>query len=135
MIVSFYPDGVGQQNFEDVLTLNVDSYFSDTLSRRIARQVILKGTTINPVSTELIENQELNIYPNPTQNTIQIASSAFPIDQVSVRNLLGEVVLTPLTTGQYTQQIDLGELPSGVYFIKVNLRNSSEVIVKKVVKR
>lgn len=135
MIVSFYPDGVGQQNFEDVLTLNVDSYFSDTLSRRIARQVILKGTTINPVSTELLENQELKIYPNPTQNTIEIASSAFPIDQVSVRNLLGEVVLTPVTTGQYIQKIDLGELPSGVYFIKVNLRNSSEVVVKKVVKR
>ncbi len=135
VIVSFFPDGVGDQDFEDVLTLNVDSYFSDTLSRRIARQVVLKGTTIDPTGVSVSEVPEVDVFPNPTNGFVEVMSSSALIEQVTVTNLFGETVLRNEQAEGIKQQVNLSNLPSGVYFVRVWLQNTKQEIVKKIVKQ
>ena len=67
------------------------------------------------------------IYPNPASTLLNIAAST-TIDQVAVTDLLGQTVFSH----EYNQprvQVHIADLPTGVYFVKIN---GSEV--KKFVK-
>ena len=70
------------------------------------------NTLITGVSGALIET--IQLYPNPTNGMVNISTSS--IDQlIQVSNVVGEIVKETNNT-----EIDLSELPSGMYFIKVN---------------
>lgn len=92
MVVYFYPVGMGIHDFNDVLTLNYDSYYADTMPQRITRQVVLKGTTIEPLNIDQNSDEQIIISPNPTSGLIQIASSQKKITNVSIYNALGKIV-------------------------------------------
>ncbi len=73
-----------------------------------------------PVAIQNINaiNSSFNIFPNPAHDKLNI-SSASSIREVSIANLLGQV----LVAGTYDQeklQIDISGLPTGVYYVKVN---------------
>ncbi|MBU3927884.1 MAG: T9SS type A sorting domain-containing protein [Bacteroidetes bacterium] len=91
MVVYFYPVGMGIHDFNDVLTLNYDSYYADTMPQRITRQVVLKGTTIEPLNIDQNIDEQIIISPNPTSGLIQIASSQKKITNVSIYNALGKI--------------------------------------------
>jgi len=135
-IVNFYPEGLGQQDFEDVITFNYDSYFGDdSLSRRIARQVVLKGTTIDPSSIDAFEKRSVGVFPNPTSGMVEIHSQEGIIEQITVSNIFGEVVQQQPVSSGLEFNLDLGELANGIYFIKIKLQNHDQQIVKKLIKR
>lgn len=133
-IISFFPDGVGPENFEDVMTLNYDSYFSDTLSQRIARQIVLKGTTIDPSNIDNRRDEQIQVYPNPSPDIIEITSLTTTIESVSLRNLLGETIqqFQPFARNI---RLDLSGLPKGLYFVQIKIQQDDQPIVKKVIKR
>lgn len=60
------------------------------------------------------EKEELNIYPNPSNNIINITSSN-NIEEVSIYDINSKKVLTSITN----TIIDVSKLNSGLYFIKV----------------
>jgi len=72
-------------------------------------------------------NNHINLYPNPATTFITITSKN-PIIQITVTNLLGQVLYTHNYNTEQVQ-IDIADLPQGVYFVKVN-----GVDVKKFVK-
>lgn len=81
---------------------------------------------INPT----IHNQNLNIFPNPTGNTITVSFRGANSDlTVNLKNQLGQV----LTTKRYTQQNNLNETfdltgyNKGIYFIELNFNEGHEV--------
>ncbi len=69
---------------------------------------------------------ELIIYPNPTQQQITVVNNE-EIAQLIITNLLGQemINLTPNTT---TVNVDLTNLPSGVYLLKVNGHDVRKVL-------
>jgi hypothetical protein len=69
---------------------------------------------------------ELIIYPNPTTGLINIMNTA-PVD-ISAYNITGNELLR---TERNVSQIDLSDLPEGVYFLKIN--NQKESFTKKIV--
>ena len=61
---------------------------------------------------------EMNIYPNPATTSLTISASD-RITAIAITNLLGQAVYT----NQYNStqvQVDVADLPAGVYFVKVN---------------
>jgi hypothetical protein len=75
------------------------------------------------------ESQEsrLLVYPNPATDkiTIKIAEGQAP-SQLSMMNLNGEEVLTCSLIKPKTQ-IDISNLPSGVYFVRLTSDRTAEV--------
>ena len=75
-------------------------------------------------------NPEVNIYPNPASSILNIEAQNFKIEYIQILDYSGKIVLTENTS---FKAINLKEISSGVYFIK--LINDEQVITKKLIKR
>mgnify|MGYP006292950017 CR=1 FL=1 len=73
------------------------------------------------------ENYSYRIYPNPTTSIFSVKT--VDIEKIEIINDFGQIVLE---TNKGTN-IDVGDLPDGIYFIKVTTNANS--IVKKLVKQ
>ncbi len=70
------------------------------------------------------------IYPNPVVTTLNV-QSVFPISQISITNIYGQIVCAQLSISNIQAvKIDVAELPSGVYFVKIN-ENETKKFVKE----
>lgn len=74
-----------------------------------------------------LENPSIEIFPNPTKDYLNIVSQ-HPINKIQIMNYLGQVIKTT-----EHKKINLNNLKSGVYIVKVCFEDNT-VIVKKIVK-
>ena len=90
-----------------------------------------KVTVASKLSIEDKFVKNLNFYPNPVKNYLTI-SSLFKINGYQIFNVLGSLVAEGNTFGK-TTTIDMTELNSGLYFVKVvsNNMQSTLKIAKK----
>lgn len=75
---------------------------------------------------------ELAMYPNPARERVQLTMETPGNYRLEVRNPMGQRVLS----GQFSQQYSLriGELPAGVYLVKVSNPATGEAFSRKLVK-
>jgi hypothetical protein len=81
------------------------------------------------------ENQNIQIYPNPTNSTITInikANASVNGYKVEINNLLGQTVYVS-TMNTTKKTIDLSTLENGVYFVKILDENSNVIDIQKVI--
>jgi hypothetical protein len=93
---------------------------------------------LNPtiVGTEVEKlNSEVRIYPNPTNDEINIDQGQWIIKSISIHNLLGETVYNnfQFKIDNAHASMDISHLPSGVYFVRFT--GDKEVQTLKVVKQ
>lgn len=81
---------------------------------------------IQSVGLADIQNQNLNVYPNPVTNTLFI-SGASANNLIVVYNSLGEVVLSAVAKSGITE-IDFSMLPSGVYSVHVAGESPRQIV-------
>ena len=82
------------------------------------------------VSEEVIPKEELLVYPNPAQQTLQLrVPNHLPPGQLTLHNLQGRVMLQQNLSG--SQTINVAHLPPGLYTIKLQLGQA--VGVRKVI--
>ena len=87
------------------------------------------GVNVNEYS----HNANVNIYPNPANDKIHIVTDV-EIEEVVVYTITGVIVGQQSTVnGQQTLTIDLDNLKSGIYFIKINTNEGN--IVKRIIKQ
>jgi len=60
----------------------------------------------------------ISVIPNPAATSLTIQSNE-PINQITITNLLGQTIFTHNHNTEQVQ-IDVANLPSGVYFVKIN---------------
>jgi len=90
----------------------------------------LEFSSCSLLNVEKNENLSLGLYPNPTKGKLNFQTlKPQQINLVQVFDLYGRVVKNYTQTNH---QIDISELPSGIYFLKLNL--DGESLVKKIVK-
>lgn len=84
--------------------------------------IYIGGITLKePTAEKIKENSiECTTFPNPVTNELHVKTTA-TIKQVEIYNSLGNVVLT----AENSSTIQVGELSSGVYAIKVTTENNS----------
>ena len=71
-----------------------------------------------PLSTDDFENNQVTIYPNPTQSHINLSLN-YSIDvHYKLFSLLGQQLMDGIITSS-NQEIDISHLPSNIYFLKV----------------
>ena len=78
------------------------------------------------------EVASLNIFPNPAKSAFNISLTNEKADGVNyeIMNALGQTVKKEtLSTekGEVNYAIDISNIPSGVYFVKVNVGNATSV--------
>jgi len=76
---------------------------------------------------------EMNTYPNPVSGliTIEYEAENTTFIKLDIYNQLGQQVYT-LFEGKQQFSFDVSDLPSGIYFCRLNVGN--EVVTRKVVK-
>jgi len=90
-------------------------------------------TTVGLAEVNLLE-ENLNIYPNPSTNIINITSinrRNLLIDQISIFTSIGKLVLENNARNSDNHiKINVSTLPKGMYFLK--LTNNKGTIIKKI---
>lgn len=94
-------------------------------------------SSIKPVDCTAKEN-EIRIYPNPTQNTLFLDLKILnqQIVQTELLTLTGaslQKTQHALPVGLHTLKLDISELHSGIYFLKIQL--AGDPVMKKIVKQ
>ncbi|MBL4663198.1 MAG: T9SS type A sorting domain-containing protein [Flavobacteriaceae bacterium] len=75
-------------------------------------------------------NANIQMYPNPVKDLLNIRST-IPIDNIQIYDMLGTLV-SEITPNPIEATIDMSSLPSGIYLVKVSIKNTTRTI--KVVK-
>ncbi len=78
----------------------------------------------------ITESSEIDVFPNPFSNKINIKNSKN--SDISIYSVTG-LIIKELSNINSEQEIDLSDLKSGIYFVKIKTDNS--VIVKKIIKK
>ncbi len=76
-----------------------------------------------------LENTPISVYPNPVEDKLTIESTGIPITKSIIYSIQGQVVLETSDN----DEIDVANLPSGVYFIQITAENRTQALkfVKK----
>ena len=80
------------------------------------------------------ETDDVEVFPNPAVNKLAISSMQFAIKTIAIYNLLGEEVLAvalQIANCKLQTEADVSQLPSGIYFLRINTSSSS--ITKKII--
>ncbi len=77
---------------------------------------------------------EISVYPNPANDAVKIAMDWSKIEKVTISNFSGVVVKTIAADQVFEKEIDISDLPAGLYLIKVKLQNGS-VVAEMLVKQ
>jgi hypothetical protein len=73
---------------------------------------------------------QFSVYPNPSESDITITSANNPISTVEIYNVLGQLVLNLNFSDNFSENIDISSLRSGLYLIKINGSTTKKLIVK-----
>ena len=110
----------------EVLTESGDYFFEGQTEAGCDSTVTLK-LTINHVGiADIVDLEGLNIYPNPTTGKLTIEADG--VTKVEVFDYAGRLAATFVNTNQ----LDISQLPSGTYALRITLQKGSTV--RRVIK-
>ena len=89
--------------------------------------VVVLQLTITQVGINIAESNNITLYPNPTSGKITIVAD--DVEKVEVFDQSGRIA----ATFKDTNEIDIHDLPTGAYTLRITLRNGSAV--KRVIKQ
>lgn len=77
------------------------------------------------------EVASFNVFPNPSSDVVQIASSTRKIDEITLYSSLGNRVFSATEMGQLdTYRLDVSNLAAGIYYLQVNNSETQKLIVR-----
>ncbi len=123
-------------NKVDVITYDFNKIDFDGYKRRYPTNSEMGAYEYNSILpppaplaiTDVIDEKEIVIYPNPSSGLINIASSLDASYVIKVYNVMGQSVYG----ANYTSTVDLGNLNSGMYFIQILSAEGKPVLNKKI---
>jgi len=108
------------------------TYFTVSVSTNGCISSAALAVTVSiTLSAESFEIENLTFYPNPVENQLNITASDV-ITKIEVYNLIGQQIKS-ISNNSNTIQIDLSELSSSTYIIKVYSEQKNQTI--KVIKK
>lgn len=86
------------------------------------------------LNNETFLENSVYIYPNPTNDIINIAIGFNEISTIEVYDIMGKAVVSEndFSTSNGEIQLNLSELSEGIYFLKITANNQS--IIKRIIK-
>ncbi len=105
--------------------------FSQFMGEERYSVVKLKPDSITATSPEF-EKGTFQLYPNPAKETVHISVQNGNALSGTMYNALGQSIKAILIKNQETQ-VDISQLESGIYFVKIEMENG-QIVVGKFVK-
>ena len=93
---------------------------------------IIQVTTCSPVGIDEQSATSVNIHPNPTTGKLIISIAGQTASSVTLRNSLGQVLLSGNISSTNQIELDLSSYPAGIYFLQLEV--NGQVITKQVLK-
>lgn len=123
-----------EHSVEDFENLVAVVWVQDYTTARVY-QSAYSSVTVGIDKNEL-SNMNLNVYPNPTEDIINIDFNANETEDysISVKNALGQTIYSSeseIVSGQNNIKVNLSSEPKGMYFVKIETTNG--YITKPVV--
>jgi glucose/arabinose dehydrogenase len=93
---------------------------------------VYQVTTPNATSRESLIEQNINIYPNPWIDilNIELESLDFTFSSLELSDLNGRIIRQISLQNETSIQLDRDEIPTGLYFLRLNGKQN---IVKKII--
>ena len=102
-----------------------------TFAVGVSAEAISIDYEVESTTEEIQKTFAINIYPNPVSSQLNIKSE-FPIQEISIFNLLNQKVKSWKVNINSHQSIEISELPKGVYLLQLNSPDGT--ITRKIVK-
>ena len=99
------------------VSLNPSYTFNATKSRNLVAN--FECTTNGIVETD--NEPSLHVYPNPTNGELQVSGYGLQEGDYSIFNMIGQLAIQGTLQGE-TTTINVGSLPSGMYFLKIGAK-------------
>ncbi len=109
----------------DVVLVATNEYGSDTLTRD-------DFIDVGNIGIDESTQQLFSVYPNPSNGNLYIKSVQHTyVQEIVVRSLNGQLVLSQKADGSIIQKLDLSSLNTGMYFVEI--RTADAVYLEKVI--
>jgi YD repeat-containing protein len=118
------------------------SYTYDAAGNRTARVInMTKSATVNNAetaevqpSTDLLQEQSITIYPNPTKGILSVSVPTIDNNMKGEVSIIGidggELMRKPLTSS--LMQLNISSQPSGIYLMRISI--GTESVTWKIIK-
>ncbi len=117
------------ENSEAIYGVEVVALYENNITSIGVIEQLIFEDNIKDIET----NNNVNVYPNPVNDILYIATET-EVEEVVVYDIYGRVQnLRNLETQKLRNSIDLSELNSGIYFVKINTEKGN--IVKRIIKQ
>lgn len=121
------------------INTNYPEYFSGSIDEVVIYSRALSADEINelyqePLSIHTIDKTDhvdINIYPNPTKDNIYLTQNADKVYHIVIKDITGK---TLKSIKDSSNGIHISDLPSGMYFLDIKVKDSETILTKKVVK-
>lgn len=131
-VTSFDSTSATNSNLLSVAKLKTDIQKVNAFYNQVNKPNCLQALTVG--ITEVAKQNDFVLFPNPAKSVITISSSIIGNTKINyeVVDVLGKVVLQNENNNSDKFTININDLNSGIYFLRLHVNNS--VVVKKFVK-
>ena len=101
----------------------------NVVGRSASTSLDIKPLLNNPldvgVEKTVVEEMPVKLYPNPCSDILTIETEMANIDKMQIFDINGRLIKVDFSTNEdYYKQIDINNLPNGIYFLKVSYEKS-----------
>jgi len=116
-----------EETQEPILIFGTTTDDAGGAPQTVLRYQPVAGTGTVPAGVSVATAQKLSVYPNPTTELVNIEiPEGVTSATVNFSNLIGETILSEkVGAGVNQQQLDVSELPAGIYNVVLSTRNES----------
>ncbi len=88
-----------------------------------------EGDMNNFLDEKSLLEEKFSLFPNPTKDIVKVISSTkHIINEISVYDIKGNVCFTKTSIDQYSFELDVSHLSSGIYTLIVNRRKPMKLV-------
>ena len=131
-VTSFDSTSTTNSNLLSVAKLKTDMQKVTAFYNQVNKPNCLQAIDVG--IREVLKQNDFVLFPNPAKSSITISSTIIGTVKVNyeIVDVLGKVVMQSENTGSDKFSINISDLNSGIYFLRLQVNNS--VVVKKFVK-
>lgn len=118
---------------------NPNTFYLNTIKvLSAAKSKVLPNSALNPnpifhpltIKNPTNFKNEIKVFPNPAQNSIQIEFNSIVSGNLVVRNILGEIAVSAVVSESNNSSLNTENLEAGVYFL--SFENGEGIITKSI---